>query len=54
MRVLAVMGLIETRPGRGAHVLRKVEGIYRPQVHPGRLRRISNALRCRICSKCVN
>ena len=30
LRVLAVMGLIETRPGRGAHVLRKVEGILPP------------------------
>jgi GntR family transcriptional repressor for pyruvate dehydrogenase complex len=27
LRVLAVIGLIETRPGRGAYVLRKVEGI---------------------------
>ena len=30
LRVLAAMGLIETRPGRGAHVLRKVEGILAP------------------------
>ena len=27
LRVLAVIGLIETRPGRGAYVLRKAEGI---------------------------